>query len=233
VIIFYVEPSSAKLYGPVSVIEWSRISKILDKSSEMTTTNLDDWRTSLVRYLENPGHIADRKVGHQALKYVMLDNTLSRRTINGLLLKCLGSDQSRIAMGKVREGICGTHQLAHKMKWLLCHARFYWPTMISNCFRYYKGCESCQKFRDVQLAPVAIFHPIIKPWSFRGSALDFVGQIHPTSSRGHRFVLVATDYFIKWTEAIPLKNITHREVIHFISEHIIHRFSIPQTLTTD
>jgi hypothetical protein len=26
---------------------------------------------------------------------------------------------------------------------------------------------------------------------------------------------------------------THREVIHFISEHIIHRFNIPQTLTMD
>jgi hypothetical protein len=36
-----------------------------------------------------------------------------------------------------------------------------------------------------------------------------------------------------WMEAIPLKNMTHREVIHFISEHIIHRFGIPQTLTTD
>jgi transposase InsO family protein len=46
-------------------------------------------------------------------------------------------------------------------------------------------------------------------------------------------VLVAMDYFTKWTEAVPLKNMTYREVIHFISEHIIHRFSIPQTLTTD
>jgi hypothetical protein len=26
---------------------------------------------------------------------------------------------------------------------------------------------------------------------------------------------------------------SHREVIHFISRHIIHRFDIPQTLTTD
>ena len=26
---------------------------------------------------------------------------------------------------------------------------------------------------------------------------------------------------------------THREVIEFITEHIIHRFGIPQTLTTD
>ena len=46
-------------------------------------------------------------------------------------------------------------------------------------------------------------------------------------------MLVATDYFTKWTEAVPLKNMTHREVIEFIIEHIIHRFGIPQTLTTD
>jgi transposase InsO family protein len=46
-------------------------------------------------------------------------------------------------------------------------------------------------------------------------------------------VLVTTDYFTKWMEAVPLKNMTHREVIHFISEHIIHRFGISQTLTTN
>ena len=46
-------------------------------------------------------------------------------------------------------------------------------------------------------------------------------------------MLVATDYFTKWTEAVPLKNMTHKEVIEFITEHIIHKFGIPQTLTTD
>jgi transposase InsO family protein len=45
--------------------------------------------------------------------------------------------------------------------------------------------------------------------------------------------LVATDYFTKWTEAVPLKNMTHMEVINFVQEHIIYRFEIPQTLTTD
>ena len=46
-------------------------------------------------------------------------------------------------------------------------------------------------------------------------------------------MLVVTDYFTKWTETVPLKNMTHREVIEFITEHVIHRFGIPQTLTTD
>jgi hypothetical protein len=93
----------------------------------------------------------------------VLDNALYGRTIDGLLLKCLGSDQFKIALGKVHEGIYGTHQSAHKMKWLLYHALFYWPTMINDCFRYYKGYESCQKFGDVKLAHAAMLHPIIKP----------------------------------------------------------------------
>jgi transposase InsO family protein len=119
------------------------------------------------------------------------------------------------------------------MKWLLRRTGFYWLTMLNDCFRYYKGCESCQKFGDVQLTSIAILHPIIKAWSFNGWALDFVGQIHPTSSKGHQFVLVTTDYFTKWMEAVPLKNMMHKEVIHFILEHIIRRFGIPHTLTTD
>jgi hypothetical protein len=105
--------------------------------------------------------------------------------------------------------------------------------MIADCFKYYKGCQVCQKFGDLQLVPAAELHHIIKPWSFRGWVLDFIGEIHPSSSKGHRFVLVATDYFTKWTEVVALKNMTHKEVIEFTTEHIIHRFGIPQTLTTD
>jgi hypothetical protein len=67
------------------------------------------------------------------------------------------------------------------------------------------------------LVPAAELHPIIKPWPFRGWGLDFIGEIHPSSSKGYRFVLVATDYFTKWTEAVALKNMTHREVIEFIT----------------
>jgi hypothetical protein len=63
--------------------------------------------------------------------------------------------------------------------------------------------------------------------------MDFIGQIHPSSLKSHCFMLVATDYFTKWTKAVPLKNMAHKEVIEFITEHIIHRFAIPQTLTMD
>jgi hypothetical protein len=76
--------------------------------------------------------------------------------------------------------------------------------MIADCFRYYKGCEECQKHGDVQLVPTALMHLIIKPWPFGGWGLDFIGKMHPSSSKGHCFVIVATDYFTKWTEVSHL-----------------------------
>ena len=78
-------------------------------------------------------------------------------------------------MGEVHEGICGTHQLAPTMKWLFRRVGFYWPSMISDCFKYYKGCEECQWFSDLQLVPAALMHHIIKPWPFQGWGLDFIG----------------------------------------------------------
>jgi hypothetical protein len=60
-----------------------------------------------------------------------------------------------------------------------------------------------------------------------------IGQINPPSSKEHRFVLLATDYFNKWIEAIPLKKVTSENMVEFVKEHIIYRFGIPQTITTD
>ena len=60
-----------------------------------------------------------------------------------------------------------------------------------------------------------------------------IGQVYPPSSKNHKFILVATDYFTKWVEAIPLKNVTSKEMIEFVKEHIIYWFGIPQTITTD
>ena len=99
-----------------------------------------DWRVPLISYLKDPGRGAERNIQHMAFKYVLIDDELCCRTAEDLLLKCLDSDQAKVAMGEVHEVICGTHQSAPKMKWLLKRAGFYWPTMMFDCFKYYKGC---------------------------------------------------------------------------------------------
>jgi hypothetical protein len=46
-------------------------------------------------------------------------------------------------------------------------------------------------------------------------------------------MLVATDYFTKWVEPIPIKIVTSGNMIDFVNEHIVYQFGIPQTIATD
>ena len=43
--------------------------------------------------------------------------------------------------------------------------------------------------------------------------MDLIGKIHPTSSKGHNFILIAIYYFTKWMEVIPLKEAKQKNVI--------------------
>ena len=88
----------------------------------------------------------------------MSDDELYRRTADDVLLKYLGTDQARVAMGEVHEGICGTHQSAPKIKWLFRRAGFYWPSMIRIALNITKGAKNISG-----LVPAALLHPIIKP----------------------------------------------------------------------
>jgi len=43
--------------------------------------------------------------------------------------------------------------------------------------------------------------------------MDVVGPISPPSSKGHRFILAITDYFSKWAEVIPLREVKASDVV--------------------
>jgi hypothetical protein len=59
------------------------------------------------------------------------------------------------------------------------------------------------------------------------------GEINPHSSGQHRWILVATDYFTKWIEAIPTRKADHNVVMKFLTENIFSRFGCPHKLITD
>jgi hypothetical protein len=89
-----------------------------------------DWRLLLLKCIRDPRKTLDKKVKRQVLKYTSIDDDLYRRTIDGVLLKCLGEEQAKMAVWEVHDGICGAHQSTYKMNWLLQKARFYWSTMM-------------------------------------------------------------------------------------------------------
>jgi hypothetical protein len=68
-------------------------------------------------------------------------------------------------------------------------------------------------------------NPIINPWPFRGWGINLIGQIFSPSSKGHKFILVAIDYFTKWVEVIPLRIVTSKNMVDFVMEHCWYKLS--------
>jgi hypothetical protein len=98
-----------------------------------------DWRLPLLKCIRDPGKTTNKKVMWQVLKYPSVDDELYQRTIDGVLRKCFGEEQTKVAVWKVHDGICGAHQSAYKMNWLLQRVGFYWLTMMDDCVRFQKG----------------------------------------------------------------------------------------------
>jgi ribonuclease HI len=108
-----------------------------------SAVDINDWRKEIVDYLRDPSKKVERRIRFQATKYVLLDDELYYQTIDGVLLRCLSGDESKSLMGEIHEGVCGAHQSAFKMKWMIRRNGYYWPTILEDCFKYFKGCQGC------------------------------------------------------------------------------------------
>jgi hypothetical protein len=105
-----------------------------------SAVGVDDWRMEIDDYLKDPSKRVERCIRFQATKCVLLGDELYYHTLDGVLLKCLSNDESKSLMGQIHEGVCGAHQSAFKMKWMIRRNGYYWPTILEDCFKYFKGC---------------------------------------------------------------------------------------------
>eukprot|EP00253_Pinus_taeda_P032759 PITA_32759 len=84
-----------------------------------------------------------------------------------------------------------------------------------------------------QKKPSFPWQPINIEQPFDQWGLDIIGEIVPHSSKQHRYILIATDYFTKWVEAVPLKTTNVEHIIDFIDQFIITRFGLSSALMFD
>jgi hypothetical protein len=75
-----------------------------------------DWRKEIADYLKNPSRKVSRKLRYKAIKFVLLDGHLYYKSMDGVLLQCLGQEEVKRMMSEVHDGLCGAHQSAYRMK---------------------------------------------------------------------------------------------------------------------
>ena len=94
-------------------------------------------------------------------------------------------------------------------------------------------CHKCQVYTDRIYVPPTPLNVMTSPWPFAMWGIDMIGEINPTASNGHHFILVAIDYFTKWVEAASFATITKNVVTLFIRHNLIYRYGVPERIITD
>ena len=109
---------------------------------------------------------------------------------------------------------------------------YHWHTMKKDIAKFMKKCHSCQVQANLIHTHPQNLHSMVTPWPFHTWRLDLVGPVNPPS-RGYIWIIVATEYFIKWEKIIPLCKATRRFIKNFIKENIITGFGVPYRIISD
>uniref|UniRef100_A0A2N9EG78 RNA-directed DNA polymerase n=1 Tax=Fagus sylvatica TaxID=28930 RepID=A0A2N9EG78_FAGSY len=167
-----------------------------------------------------------------ATRYFVEGGILFRKGFHGDPLRCLSLAESQTVMKEAHSGECGEHQGKKRLYQLLLTLGYYWPTMKKDTADFVKSCHTCQLQANLIHTHPTSLQNMATPWPFHTWGLDLIGPINP-SSGGYIWILVATEYFSKWVEAIPLRKATGAAMANFIREHIITRFGIPHKIISD
>ncbi|XP_057742915.1 uncharacterized protein LOC130961187 [Arachis stenosperma] len=195
-----------------------------------------DWRTPYKQYLEIgtiPTTIKDeRAFKRRAASFTMIGTDLYKRGFSQPLLRCLGTNEAKVAMDETHEGVCGNHIGGISLASKVARAGYYWPTMKTDCVEKVKRCDSCQKHGPLTHNPAENLHTSEVSWPFHKWGLDILGPF-PKAPGQVKYLLVVIDYFSKWIEATPLAKIGADKVRAFLWKNIICRFGIPHAIITD
>ena len=141
-------------------------------------------------------------------------------------LHCLKKDEAKRIIEEVHQGICGPHMKGKMLAKKILRMGYYWITGEINCIDFVKCCHDCQTHANLNHVPPSELYSMTFPWPFLVWGKDLIGRIAPKALNGHKYILVAIDYFTKWVEVASYSVLKAKHVAQFIHNNIIYRFGV-------
>lgn len=107
-----------------------------------------------------------------------------------------------------------------------------WPRMYQDIAEYIAQCDTCARSKIAGKVRKAPLRARIVDQKFHTWSIDLMGPYVP-SSRGNRYLIVASDVCSKWVEAKPIRSANTKKIIIFLEEEVFSRFGFPRTVLTD
>ena len=116
----------------------------------------------------------------------------------------------------MHDGPTGGHFSGDTTSHKILRARYYWTMMFKETHAYVRRCDTCQRSGGRQAKATEPLKPVIISEPFERWGIYIIGEINPNSLLQHKYILIATYYFTRWVEAIPLQKVNEDAVLDFL-----------------
>ena len=174
-----------------------------------------------------------RKVRINSRHFALIGERLYRRGVDQVLRRCVEPSEIPAILSACHDSACGGHFSGTLTGQKVLQAGYYWPTLFRDCHDYVKRCDACQRYARNDLHMQLPLHVSLPLVPFEKWGIDYIGEIHPHSSRGMKHIIVATEYLTKWAKAKAVKDNNEKNAAIFLFEQVIARFGCPKILVSD
>jgi len=109
---------------------------------------------------------------------------------------------------------------------------YYWPGMRKDVTAWCHLCDTCTKAKGPPSRAHAPMQKVLTGAPLDIVAIDILSGL-PTSTEGLKYILVATDYFTKWSEAYALPDQEAATCMNALYNNLFARFGLPRQLHSD
>ncbi|XP_070010682.1 uncharacterized protein [Nicotiana sylvestris] len=184
-------------------------------------------------YPEHANHNQKRTLRRLANHFFQSGGILYRKTPDLGLLRCVDAKEASKLLEEIHAETCGPHMNDFVVAKKILRARYFWMTMETDCIKYVQKCHQFQVHANMIRVPPNKLNATSAPWHFSAWGMDLIGPIEPSTSNGHRFILMAIDYFTKWVEVASYKAVTKKIITDFVRDRIVCRFGVPESIITN
>ena len=198
-----------------------------------------DWSVGIVEFITTQkltGKLMGkkkRKIRVNSRHYKVIGHRLFRRGMDGILRRCVSEVEALSILAACHDSVCGGHFSGLLTGQKVLRAGYFWPELFKDAKEYVKKCDACQRYTMNDLRMEMPLHMSLPLVPFEKWRINYVGEVHPHSSKGMAYIVVATKYLTKWAETKVVKTNTAANAATFMYENIISRFGCPKIIVSD
>ena len=106
-------------------------------------------------------------------------------------------------------------------------------SMEKDYIQIVRQCHQCQVHGNLNHLPPIVLSSLSSPWPFTAWGINIIGEIRSNALNGHKYIVVAMDYFSRWIEAESFGTLKAKQMAKFINKSLICRYGVPHHIMTD